>query len=333
MDLTLYAWAGFIGLVLVLLALDLGVFHRKDHAIGFREALKWSAVWISVGVGFTGVIYLLYQKQWLGLGGELTGSEAALEYISGYLIEKSLSVDNIFVIALVFAQFQVPPKYQHRVLFWGILGALIFRGVMIGVGLAVLERFEWMIYVFGGFLILTAIKMLVSKDDEPDPGNSRLVRLVSRMVPIANELDGHKFTTRREGGLMFTRLALVLLIVEVSDVLFAFDSIPAVFAVTRDPLIVFTSNVFAILGLRSLYFALAGLLDKFRYLELSLVFILAFVGVKMVLSTTFHIPTTLSLGIIAMLLALGIGASIIVNRRELRKVVDDALHADDETPH
>ncbi len=323
------AWGGFLLLVMALLALDLGVFHRRDHAIHFKEALGWSAFWISLGVSFTGLVYLAYNHQWWGLGASSSGSEAALEYISGYLIEKSLSVDNIFVMAIVFAQFQVPNKYQHRVLFWGILGALIFRGLMIGVGIAALNRFGWMTYVFGGLLVATAIKMFVEKNQPPDPKNSRMVRVVSRLLPISSELDGHAFTTRQNGRFKFTRLALVLLIIEVTDVLFAFDSIPAVFAVTRDPFIVFTSNVFAILGLRSLYFALAGLIEKFRYLELSLVFILLFVGVKMILEPFMHISTAISLGVIAGILAAALLGSIIVVKRDNP---EGALERDEHVP-
>jgi tellurite resistance protein TerC len=313
--MTIWLWTGFLVLVALFLALDLGVLNRRDHEIGAREALAWTAVWIGLSMMFAVLVYFMYDQHWFGIGTahahKVSGREAAVQYVTGYLVEKSLSLDNIFVIALVFRHFQVPLKYQHRVLFWGIIGALLMRGAMIGAGVVLIEKFSWAIYVFGAFLIFTAIRMLVSKESAPDLENSRLVRVARRLYPVTGNLVGHRFFALVDGRRAITPLFLVLLIVETSDVVFAVDSIPAIFAITTDPFLVFTSNIFAILGLRSLYFALAQLLHRFYYLQYSLVVILAYVGVKMIVSEHFPIPAPISLAVIMGVLVIGIVASII----------------------
>lgn len=318
--MTAWLWVAFIGLILGLLALDLGVLNRKAHVIGTREALWWTAFWIALALLFNGVIYFIYEYHWLGIGENirepLTGSDAALKYFTGYVVEKSLSLDNIFVIALIFNYFAVPQIYQHRVLFWGILGALLMRGVMIALGVALIRRFDWVIYVFGGLLIATAIKMLVTREDKIEPDRNPFVRLARRLYPVTSDFQGMHFFSWIDGRRAVTPLFLVLLVVESTDVLFAVDSIPAIFAITTDPFIVFTSNVFAILGLRSLYFALAAVMDKFRYLKVSLMLVLVYVGVKMLLSHHHPIPTPISLGVIAGILATGIVSSILMPPRE-----------------
>ncbi len=307
-----WLYVGFVALVFGMLALDLGVFNRKAHVISVREALGWTALWISVALAFNVGVYFIYQHHLLGIGVNrgLNGLEAAQEFFLGYVIEKSLSLDNIFVIALIFAYFRVPLLYQHRVLFWGILGALVLRGIMIGLGAALIARFHWVIYVFGALLIITAVKMLLVQHDDMDPGRNPLVRLARKFYPVSTAFDSHRFFTKIDGRTAITPLFLALLVVESTDVLFAIDSIPAIFAVTKDPFIVFTSNVFAILGLRSLYFALAALLDTFRYLKFSLVFLLAYVGTKMLLSHYYPIPNGVSLAVIGGILAVGVLASV-----------------------
>ena len=318
--MTIWLWIGFVALVLALLALDLGVFHRKTHALTVSEAAVWTTMWVILAMLFTASVYWMYEHHFLGIGlaigHELTGGQAALQFFTGYVIEKSLSLDNIFVIALIFAYFRIPAMFQHRVLFWGILGALVMRGAMIAAGTVLIHRFAWVTYLFGALLIATAIKLLVVRHDNLKPDRNPLVRLARRIYPVSTELDGQKFFTQIDGRRAVTPLLLVLLVVESTDVLFAMDSIPAIFAVTRDPFIVFTSNVFAILGLRSLYFVLAGVMDKFRYLKISLVFLLAFVGVKMLLAHHFPIPTLVSLGIISGILSVGVLASILAGHRD-----------------
>lgn len=312
--MTVYFWIGFLILVFILLALDLGVFHKKDEAMSTKSALLWTGFWIALSLLFNVFIYFAYEYHWLGIGlhmgHNVGGHDAAIKYLTGYVIEKSLSLDNIFVIAMIFAYFRVPDIYQHRVLFWGILGALLMRGLMIAAGAALIQRFDWMIYVFGGVLILTAIKMLFSKDDEVHPDDNPLVKLARKLYPITGSYEGHKFFTIANGKRAITPLFLVLLVIESTDVIFAVDSIPAIFAITTDPYIVFTSNVFAILGLRSLYFALAAMMNKFRYLKVSIVVVLIYVGVKMLLTEVIHIPTLASLGVILLILTVGIIASI-----------------------
>jgi TerC family integral membrane protein len=311
--LDVVVWAGFLGLVFTLLALDLGVFHRESRAIKSGEALAWAAFYVSLALGFNGLVYLLYDRHWLGVGvtvgHPLDGHTAALQFLTGYLLEQSLSLDNVFVIALIFSYFRIPLAYQHRVLFWGILGALLMRGAMIGLGSALIARFDWVIYVFGGILIVTAARMLMAGDEEPEPEKNWLIRAARRFFPVTPELHAEKFFVEHRGARFATPLFLVLLMVESTDVLFAVDSIPAIFAVTQDPFLVFTSNVFAILGLRNLYFAIAPLLNRFKYLKQSLVFILAFVGVKMLLSHAYPIPTPTSLSMIIGILGVGVLAS------------------------
>lgn len=290
-------WIAFIALILLLLALDLGVFHRAAHVVSAREGLIWSIVWMTLAFAFAGFVYAAYEHKWLGLGlrpdpvdrtagmpdGVINdGPTAVVKYLTGYVVEQSLSVDNMFVIAMLFRFFAVPAIYQHRVLFWGILGALMMRGVMIVLGARLIAEFGWVLYVFGAFLILTAVKMLLMDTEEQDPRNNAVVRVTRRLFPVTKRYYGQHFVVRRRGGaLLLTPLALALIMVETTDLLFAVDSIPAIFAITADPFLVFASNAFAILGLRSLYFVLAGALDTFRYLKVSLALVLGLVGTKM----------------------------------------------------
>ena len=302
---TLWLWIGFNVFVLGMLALDLGVFHRHAHVVKFKEAATWSVVWILLACVFGAGLYQLHPN----------GPQASLEFFTGYLIEKSLSIDNIFVIALLFAYFKVPGEYQHRVLFWGILGALVMRAAFILAGAALLERFHWIIYLFGGFLVLTGIKMAFAPEHGVEPERNPVVRLVRRLMPVTSDFRGASFFVREGGRRAATPLFLVLVMVEFTDLVFAVDSIPAIFAVTRDPFLVYTSNVFAILGLRSLYFLLAGVMHKFEYLKLGLAAILVFVGAKMALVDWVKVPTVLSLGVIAAILALAVAASLFKARR------------------
>jgi tellurite resistance protein TerC len=307
-DGTIWLWVGFNLFVLALLALDLGVFHRHAHAVSVKEATMWSIVWITLAMIFNAGLYFFWDV--IAPSSAYTNGEAALAFFTGYLIEKSLSVDNIFVFVLIFTYFAVPAVYQHRVLFWGILGALLMRGLLIVIGAALLKEFHWIIYVFGAFLIFTGIKMALHQNEELHPEHNPLVKLVQRLMPITATYEGDKFFIRRAGLLMATPLFLVLLIVESTDLIFAVDSIPAIFAVTQDPFIVYTSNVFAILGLRSLYFLLAGVIDKFYYLKFGLSVVLTFVGLKMVMADLYKIPIGLSLGVIASILAVAVIASL-----------------------
>jgi tellurite resistance protein TerC len=303
---SLWLWAGFNVFVLAMLALDLGVFHRNAHAVSLREAGIWSAVWIALALLFN-----------LGVW-KFLGPQPGVEFLTGYLIEKSLSIDNIFVIALLFAYFKVPDKYQHRVLFWGILGALAMRAGFILAGAALLERFHWIIYIFGGFLILTGIKMALAPEQGLEPEKNPVVRLVRRLMPVTSDFRGPAFFVREGGRRAATPLFLVLVMVEFTDLVFAVDSIPAIFAVTRDPFLVYTSNVFAILGLRSLYFLLAGVMDRFQYLKLGLAAILVFVGAKMALVDWMKVPAGISLGVIAAILGIAVAASLLKARRTAR---------------
>ncbi len=309
-DGTIWMWIGFNAFVLAMLALDLGVFHRKAHDVSVREALTWSGVWIALALTFNVIIFFFWDKMVPGSG--YSNSDAGLAFLTGYLIEKSLSVDNIFVIMLIFSYFAVPSAYQHRVLFWGILGALVMRGVMIGLGAALIHEFSWIIYIFGAFLIFTGIRMAFHKDEELHPENNPLIKLFRRFMPVSEKYEGDTFFIRRSGVLMATPLFLVLLMIESTDLIFAVDSIPAIFAVTQNPFLVYTSNVFAILGLRSLYFVLAGVVTMFHYLKLGLAVVLTFVGTKMLLiETPFKIPTLISLGVVALILGVSVGASLI----------------------
>jgi tellurite resistance protein TerC len=307
-----WLWVGFNVFILTMLALDLGVFNRKAHAPTFKESALWTMTWVSLAIIFAVGVYFFRSPQ------------SALEFSTGYLIEYSLSVDNIFVFVLLFTYFRVPAAYQHRVLFWGVLGALIMRGTLILVGAALLDQFHWIIYVFGAFLIFTGIRMGLSKEEEEvHPEGNPLVRVLRRFLPVTTEYEGNRFFIRRAGKLFATPLFVVLLIVESTDLVFAVDSIPAIFAVTRDPFIVYTSNVFAILGLRSLYFLLAGVIDKFYYLRYGLAVILSFVGVKMLtpaisellIHEELHIPTQYSLMVIIGVLIIAIIASWLRARR------------------
>ncbi|HEU4743894.1 MAG TPA: TerC family protein [Anaerolineales bacterium] len=307
-DGTIWLWIGFNLFVLLMLALDLGVFHRKAHVVSIREATIWSVVWIALALLFNLGLYLFWDQ--ISPSSEYTNSEASLAFFTGYLIEKSLSVDNIFVFVLLFTFFAVPAAYQHRVLFWGILGALLMRGTLIAVGATLLKEFHWIIYVFGAFLVFTGIRMAIHRNEEMHPERNPLIKFVRRVMPVTDNYQDDKFFIRRAGRLIATPLFLVLLLVESTDLVFAVDSIPAIFAVTNDPFIVYTSNVFAILGLRSLYFLLAGVVDKFYYLKLGLSVVLVFVGIKMVMVDLYKIPVGLSLGVIASILAISVIASL-----------------------
>ncbi|MEX2283954.1 MAG: TerC family protein [Gemmatimonadota bacterium] len=300
MQVTIWFWIIFNVFILAMLALDLGVFHRRAHAISIREAAIWSSVWIGLSLTFNFGLYLF------------AGPEPALAYLTGYLIEKALSVDNIFVMVLIFGYFKVEPKYQHRVLFWGIVGALVMRGIFIVLGAYLISHFHWVIYLFGALLVFTGTKMAF-RDEEPfDAENNRLLKLARKLVPVSAQYHGKNFWIRENGKLFATPLLLVLLMVEFTDLVFAVDSIPAIFAVTTEPFLVYTSNVFAILGLRSLYFLLAGIVDQFRYLKYGLSFILVFVGVKMLLSDIQKVPIVASLVVIATALLISILLSLIV---------------------
>ena len=296
-------WGGFIVFVLVMLALDLGVFHRKAHVVKAKEALTWSLVWVSLALVFNLGVWKVF------------GAQTGMEFLTGYLIEKSLAVDNIFVFVLIFSTLAVPPLYQHRVLFWGILSALVMRAGMIVGGAALLERFHWLMYVFGAFLLLTGAKMFLQRNKEEKLEDSRTFRMLNRVLPTTPSYDGHHFFTKQNGRRLATPLFLALLLVEVSDVIFAVDSIPAIFAVTTDPFIVFTSNIFAILGLRSMYFLLAGLVDRFAYLKVGLAAVLVFVGAKMLVVEWVKVPPAASLAVIATLLGGSVLASWLRARR------------------
>jgi len=319
-------WSGFIAFIVLLLALDLGVFHRRAHAVGFREASRWSAFWLGLGASFSVFVWFAYQHQWFGLGSlpdpvdgvALTGTAAASKYLTGWLIEQSLSVDNLFVIAVIFGSFAVPAAQQHRLLFWGILGAIVLRGVMIGVGIQLIQMFHWLLFVFGGILVLTALKLLFSKESHSNPTLGWSVRLTKRFFPVTDRYHGSRFLIRipeRGGALQLTPLAVALVTVEATDVVFAVDSIPAIFTITADPFLVFSSNIFAILGLRSLFFLLAGLLDRFHALRYSLAAILLLIGCKMffadwlrgAIGAHFNLVV---LGVVAALLACGVAWSL-----------------------
>ena len=304
-DVPLWGWAALVGGISVLLIADLLIVHRKPHAVTFREAAIESSVWIAIGVAFTGVLALWF------------GGEAAGEYITGYLIEKSLSIDNVFVWAVLFSYFAVPKEYQFRVLFWGIFGALVMRAIFIFAGVALIERFDWILFIFGAFLIFTAIRIARHSETEVHPDKNPVLKLMRRVLPSTSEYDGQKLFTRRSGKLLATPLFIVLVLVETTDVVFAVDSVPAILAVSREPFIVFASNAFAILGLRALYFLLSGMAGRFRYLNVGLGFILAFVGVKMLVVEWYHPPQWLSLGVIALALTVAIMTSLRADRREL----------------
>lgn len=299
-------WLGFGVLVVAVLVIDLGIFNRKAHVVHPREALVWTGVWVALALCFDLFVWKRF------------GSEAAKEFITGYAIEKALSVDNLFVMYAVFSAFAVPPIYQHRVLFWGILGAVVMRSIMVFAGVALLRSFHWLIFVFGGFLVVTGLKMLVRKDERPHPENSRALRAIKKLVPISDDLQEGRLFVRVGGARAATPLFLALVAIEASDAVFAIDSIFAIFAVTTDPFIVLTSNVFAILGLRSLYFVLAGAAERFRYVQPGLALVLVFVGVKMVISDWVKIPVLVSLAVIVVLVGGSIAASVAGTARRRR---------------
>ena len=335
----IWPWVIFVSFVLVMLALDLGVFHRKSHAVSFKESLGWTAVWVTLALSFSVVVYFAYENHWGGLGTSAddvdglvnNGKLAATKYLTGYVVEESLSMDNIFVIAMIIGTLKVPARYQHRVLFWGILGALVMRGTLIGVGAALVHHFHWVLYLFGGILILTAIRMLVMKEKEEHPENNPLIRWITKRFPVTRNCHGQHFLVKAgsepsheaaepgdaitadpvvaaapNGKWLLTPLAVALVIIEVTDLIFAVDSIPAIFSITADPFLVFTSNVFAILGLRSLYFALAGMLAKFHYLKPALSLILLVVGVKMLAAKWLKVWFGDSFNLLILTLILGI---------------------------
>lgn len=302
-------WTVFIAVVVFALALDLGVFNRKPHEIKTKEAAIWTGVWVACAILFSGIIYLSFQNGWIDNPTNLTPTNAVLKYITGYLIELSLSVDNIFIIALIFSSFAIPKKYQHEVLFYGVLGAIVFRALMIVFGVALITKFSWMIYVFGVFLILTALKMLFSHNKPKDLHESTIYKWIIKVYPVTRKVYNDRFFIKRGGVRYATPLFVALIIIELTDVFFAIDSIPAILAITADPFIVFSSNILAIMGLRSMFFLIVGALDKFKYISYSLVIILAFVGVKMIISHHVEIPEWLSLGVIVTSLAGGMVAS------------------------
>lgn len=311
-------WIAFLSLIMIFLALDLGVFNKNPHVISSKEAGKWTALWVSLSFIFSFVVYWLYQHGYVDNPDNLKPATAMTKFITGYLIELSLSVDNIFVIAVIFSSFRIPQKYQHRVLFWGILGAIVFRGLMIWLGVMLIHKFQWMIYVFGLFLLFTAAKMLFKKEEEEfNPKKSTIYRLLGKIVPIWRKMEHEKFFIRIRGRRFATPLFVALMVIEMMDVLFALDSVPAILAITSDPFIVFSSNIFAILGLRSMYFFLAHMLNRFAHLEYSLVAILAFVGIKMLIHDFYVFPEWMSLGFIALALGVGILVSLYTTRNEV----------------
>ena len=304
-------WILFFALVFVILALDLGVFNKTPHVISIKEASKWTAIWVSFSLLFSGVIYWLYGTNYIANPNGLSQTGAALKFVTGYLIELSLSVDNIFVIAIIFASFKIPQKFQHRVLFWGILGAIVFRGLMISFGVILINKFSWTTYLFGAFLIFTAIKMLfTNEEDDFQPKDSFIYKTIGKIIPITSEMNEERFFIKIDNKNFATPLFVTLIVIEVMDVLFAVDSVPAILAITSDPFLVFSSNIFAILGLRSMYFFLANMLEKFQYLEYSLIVILTFVGLKMLLHDFIEIPEWGSLLVIAAALAVGVFVSL-----------------------
>lgn len=304
MTTEIYFWIGFSIFVAVMLALDLGVFHRKSHVVKFKESLSWTFIWMLLAMTFGLIVYF-----W-------KGPDKSIEFLTGYIIELSLSVDNLFVFVLIFSYFQVPAQYQHKVLFWGIMGALVMRIIFIFAGVALITKFHWVIYVFGGILLISGFKMLFQKEQKLEPDSNPVIKLVKRMIPVTKEYHGDKFFVRlKNGALAATPLFIVLVFVEITDLIFAVDSIPAILAITTDTFIVFTSNVFAIMGLRSLYFSLSGLLNIFRYLHIGLSFILIFIGLKMVFSDFYKIPIEYALFTVLGILITSIAASLLIKKK------------------
>ena len=309
LSVPLWAWFAVIGAILLMLAVDL-VAHRHAHIIRVREAAAWSLVWVLLGVGFGAVVWAVW------------GAEFGQQYYAGYLIEKSLAIDNVFVWAIIFAAFAVPPQFQHRVLFLGVLGALVFRGIFIAAGAALIDSFGWVLYLFGAFLIITGWRMYRTRNQHPEPEKSWVVRAFRRVVPMTSEFHGQRFFVRRATGLVATPLLLVLVLVEVTDIVFAVDSIPAIFGVTREPFIVFTANAFAILGLRAMYFLLADLIHRFVYLKVGLAAVLVWVGIKLLLIDLLYIPTTVSLAVVVVIIGVSIAASLVATRGQRRRPLD-----------
>ena len=316
----MWLWAAFIVFILFLLALDLGVFHRRAHAVTFKEALILSGAWICVALAFNVFVYFAYEYHWFGLDlpdDEPDGRTAAVSFLTGYVVEKSLGLDNILVIAMIFSYFRIPSQYQHRVLFWGVVGALVMRAVMIVAGVALIQRFEWILYLFGAVLLVSGARIALARDG-PDPEKNPVIALARRLLPVTHELAGERLAVRIDGKLALTPLALTLIMIETSDLTFAVDSIPAIFAITRDPFLVFTSNIMAVLGLRALYFALAGIIDRFHYLRLALALLLTLIGTKFLLKDILPAwPDTIhyTLAAVTLILGGGIIASLIGARR------------------
>lgn len=312
-------WTLFSVAILIFLALDLGVFNKEAHVIKTREAAISTSIWVSIALSFSGVIWWLFENQIISNPTGLTPADAVLKYITGYLIELSLSIDNVFVIAVIFSSFNIPKKYQHRVLFWGILGAIIFRALMIVFGVALINKFDWIIYVFGIFLIYTAYKMLGSENSQFNPKNTWIFKRIRKLLPFTAFFYGENFFIYRMGKIIATPLFMALIIVELTDILFALDSIPAILAITADPFIVFSSNILAILGLRSMYFLVSQMLEKFRFINYSLVAILTFVGLKMIFSHHIELPEWLSLTVITTALVAGILASVLIKPKKAQE--------------
>lgn len=311
-------WVGFIAFVVLALILDLGVFNRSAHVIKTKEAAIWTTIWILCALGFAGVIYFVFRNNWVENPTNLKPYNAVVKFITGYLIELSLSIDNIFVIALIFSSLAIPRKYQHEVLFYGVLGAIVFRALMIVFGVVLINKFSWIVYIFGAFLVYTAMKMLFSKKEGFDPKSSKIFRWINKIYPVSHEIENGKFFIRKQGIRYVTPLFVALIIIEFTDVFFAVDSIPAILAITSDPFIVFTSNILAIMGLRSMFFLISDMLNKFRYINYSLVAILAFVGIKMLLSHYIVLPEWLSLAIILLSIAGGVVASAILPEKNVK---------------
>lgn len=312
MDHKLLLWGGFLVFILFMLAVDLGLFSKKDqdHVVSPKEALTWTGIWAALSLAFAGVLFLFWD--WIAPGSAIRHTDATILYLTGWLVEYSLSMDNIFVIVLLFRYFAIPPIFQRRVLLWGILGALVFRGILIGAGAALVAQFHWILYLFGAFLLFTGGKMLLSKEEEGDAaGDGAIVRLARKFLPVTDEIKSHHFFVRKQGKLWATPLFLALLVIEATDVVFAFDSIPAIFSITTEPVLIFTSNVFAILGLRSLYFLLQGMVDAFRFLKAGLSTLLIFIGAKMLLEHWVHFTPVQSLLVIVAVLGTSIGASLL----------------------
>ncbi len=314
-------WIIFIAAIFIFLALDLGVFNRKAHVISSKEAGIWTAIWVSMSLLFSIVIHWLYTTDYIANPDNLMPWDATIKFITGYLIELSLSVDNIFVIAVIFASFKIPAIYQHRVLFWGIIGAVVFRGLMIFFGVILINKFSWMTYIFGAFLLFTALKMLFKKDDEEEfnPKKSFVYKLLRKIMPVTTTIESDHFFVKRRHITAATPLFVALIVIEVMDMVFALDSVPAILAITSDPFLVFSSNIFAILGLRSMYFFLANMLEKFSYLEYSLIIILSFVGIKMLIVHYFKFPEWISLAVIGLSLLGGVLVSLEMDKRKHRK--------------